>query len=292
MDTSGGNPFAVLTAVVAPAILTNACSVLALGTSNRLARVVDRTRVVARMVSSAETEAASDETAAQRRSAELRSQGWEAQLAGLQVRTQLLVKALRAIYGSLGLFAMAALVSVAGSIVTIKGSNLAGTHVAVTFDALPAHLFYNSSTQINLRVPEELAFMQAAQVIVTVDGQVAAQTVPLAIAAPAIFTGGVLNADNTHNNPVNPAAAGSVIEIVATGLASPRSGAITVRIQDHSNLMPLSVGQFLGIAGLQTVKVTVPSDLGGVSNATLSVCAVASDPNQPVCSASVSFAVK
>jgi hypothetical protein len=42
-----GNPFAVLTAVVAPAILTNASSVLALGTSNRLARVVDRTRIVA-----------------------------------------------------------------------------------------------------------------------------------------------------------------------------------------------------------------------------------------------------
>ena len=181
---------------------------------------------------------------------------------------------------------------VAGSIATIKGSNLAGTHVAVTFDALPAHLFYNSSTQINLRVPDELAFMQAAQMIVTVDGQVAAQTVPLAIVAPAIFTGGVLNADNTHNNPVNPAAAGSVIEIVATGLASPRSGAITVRIQDHANLMPVSIGQFLGIAGLQTVKVTVPSDLGGVSNATLSVCAVASDPNQPVCSASVPIAVK
>ena len=47
-NAAGGNPFAVLTAVVAPAILTNACSVLALGTSNRLARVVDRTRVVAR----------------------------------------------------------------------------------------------------------------------------------------------------------------------------------------------------------------------------------------------------
>src|SRR5690348_12426573 len=40
------NPFAVLTAVVAPAILTNACSVLSLGTANRMARVVDRTRVV------------------------------------------------------------------------------------------------------------------------------------------------------------------------------------------------------------------------------------------------------
>ena len=54
MDTGGGNPFAVLTAVVAPAILTNACSVLALGTSNRLARVVDRTRVVARELAAIE----------------------------------------------------------------------------------------------------------------------------------------------------------------------------------------------------------------------------------------------
>lgn len=38
--TLAGNPFAVLTAIVAPAILTNASSVLALATSNRLARVV------------------------------------------------------------------------------------------------------------------------------------------------------------------------------------------------------------------------------------------------------------
>src|SRR5271165_3376471 len=45
------NPFAVLTAIVAPAILTNASSVLALGTSNRLGRVVDRTRVVANDIS-------------------------------------------------------------------------------------------------------------------------------------------------------------------------------------------------------------------------------------------------
>jgi hypothetical protein len=39
----GNNPFAMLTAIVAPAIMTNASSVLALGTSNRLARVIDHT---------------------------------------------------------------------------------------------------------------------------------------------------------------------------------------------------------------------------------------------------------
>lgn len=77
--------------IVAPAILTNASSVLALGTSNRLARVVDRTRIVA------------------------------AQLAPLHVRAQLLVKALRLFYAGLGLFAASALVFVGGSIETFYG---------------------------------------------------------------------------------------------------------------------------------------------------------------------------
>src|SRR5713101_4504201 len=120
-DDAGGNPFAVLTAVVAPAILTNACSVLALGTSNRLARVVDRTRVVAR-------ELAAIEPGGANRQLQGHFQGeydsWAVQLAALQVRTQLLVKALRVIYGSLGLFATAALVSVVGSIVTYYGQRL------------------------------------------------------------------------------------------------------------------------------------------------------------------------
>lgn len=109
MDTAvGGNPFGVLTAVVAPAILTNACSVLALGTSNRLARVVDRTRVVAREMAELAPGSTNHES-------------WSAQLAGLQTRTQLLMRALRAIYNSLGLFATAALVSVVGSIITYYG---------------------------------------------------------------------------------------------------------------------------------------------------------------------------
>jgi hypothetical protein len=115
-DTAGGNPFAVLTAVVAPAILTNACSVLALGTSNRLARVVDRTRVVARELAALEPGDSSH--------SQSDYGSWAAQLTGLQARTRLLVKALRVIYGSLGLFATAALVSVVGSIVTYYGQRV------------------------------------------------------------------------------------------------------------------------------------------------------------------------
>ncbi len=46
MAALADNPFAALTIVVAPAVLTNASSVLCLGTGNRIARVVDRTRVL------------------------------------------------------------------------------------------------------------------------------------------------------------------------------------------------------------------------------------------------------
>ncbi len=97
------NPFGVLTAVVAPAILTNASSVLALGTSNRLARVVDRTRVVAAELAALEPGSP-------------HYQPWAAQLAPLQVRAHMLLRALRFFYAGLGLFAASALVSVGGSI--------------------------------------------------------------------------------------------------------------------------------------------------------------------------------
>jgi hypothetical protein len=102
------NPFAVLTAIVAPAILTNACSVLALGTSNRLGRVVDRTRVVA------------SDIAASKPGSE-GSVEWTSQLRALETRTHILLRALRLFYAALGLFASSALISVAGSIAAFYG---------------------------------------------------------------------------------------------------------------------------------------------------------------------------
>jgi hypothetical protein len=106
-----GNPFAVLTAIVGPAILTNASSVLALGTSNRLARVVDRTRVVAAELAAFEPESPD-------------YQMWATQLDPLRVRAQLLLKALRLFYAGLGLFAASALVSAGGSIAAFYGQSL------------------------------------------------------------------------------------------------------------------------------------------------------------------------
>jgi uncharacterized protein DUF2721 len=115
------NPFAVLTAIVAPAILTNASSVLALGTGNRLARVVDRTRVVAAELAALEPGSPDH-------------QMWAAQLAPLHLRSDLLLKALRFFYAGLGLFAASALVSVAGSIAAYYGQRFlfeAGAALAV-----------------------------------------------------------------------------------------------------------------------------------------------------------------
>lgn len=96
------NPFAILTAVVAPAILTNACSVLSLGTGNRIARVVDRTRILA-------AELASLEPGNPKYDAHVR------QLEKLRVRSRFLISALRLFYASLGSFAASALISVIGS---------------------------------------------------------------------------------------------------------------------------------------------------------------------------------
>lgn len=104
-------PFAVLTAIVAPAILTNASSVLALGTSNRLGRVVDRTRVVAVELSALEPGSPDHRM-------------WITQLESLQARAQQLLKALRLFYAGLGLFAASALVSVGGSIAAYYGQKL------------------------------------------------------------------------------------------------------------------------------------------------------------------------
>lgn len=96
------SPFAVLTAVVAPAILTNACSVLCLGTSNRLARVVDRTRSLTATLATLEPG----------------TSGYQAecrQLERQETRARMLLRAMRNFYVCLGAFASTALLSIAGT---------------------------------------------------------------------------------------------------------------------------------------------------------------------------------
>ena len=98
------NPFAVLSLIAAPAILTNACSLLAMSTSNRLARAVDRARELARQLEEAGGLATPE---AGRRLRELTV---------TEQRTLQLLTALRSIYIALGSFAFATLISLIGAV--------------------------------------------------------------------------------------------------------------------------------------------------------------------------------
>jgi hypothetical protein len=97
------NPFALLTFIAAPAILTNASSVMALGTSNRFARAVDRARALSR------SEARTDPESILRLH----------QLDAVGRRGLLLVRALTAFYLSVGAFAAASLVSLLGAVAVV-----------------------------------------------------------------------------------------------------------------------------------------------------------------------------
>lgn len=97
------NPFAVLTLIAAPAILTNASSVLALGTGNRFARVIDRSKELSAELATL----ASDAEIYQIKVNQLRR---------LQRRALMLLSAMRCFYFALGAFATAALVSVLGAV--------------------------------------------------------------------------------------------------------------------------------------------------------------------------------
>jgi Protein of unknown function (DUF2721) len=100
-DLASQNPFALLTLIVAPAVLTNAMSVLVLSTSNRFLRAGERLRTLA-----AELDAVA--TAPDRE--------WRlVHINRIERQAVLLLGALRACYVALGSFVGASLISVVGA---------------------------------------------------------------------------------------------------------------------------------------------------------------------------------
>lgn len=99
MDPLAANPFGLLTFIVAPAILTNASSVMALGTTNRFTRAIDRVRALSSFVEGKENDP-DPENALRIR-----------QLKVAERRVLLLVRALTAFYLSVGSFAATSLAS-------------------------------------------------------------------------------------------------------------------------------------------------------------------------------------
>lgn len=118
MVTPPENPFTVLTLIAAPAVFTNASSVLALGTSNRLARVMDRARYLARELQSGVHDEAADL--------------WVSHLGRLEKRGSLLVRAMSFFYGAIGAFAAASLVSILGAVLGTSANRLSFDAIAGT----------------------------------------------------------------------------------------------------------------------------------------------------------------
>ena len=115
MPPDPANPFAALSLIVAPAVLTNASSILILSTSNRLARAVDRARTLATQL---EVPAGVPNRFAPLRLKELDSS---------ERRALLLLSALRLFYASLGAFAGAAFTSLLGAALAAAPSHRLAT---------------------------------------------------------------------------------------------------------------------------------------------------------------------
>lgn len=97
------NPFAILSFLAAPAILTNASTLLALSTSNRLARASDRARLASATIL-AMKDAADPVAVLQHKDFQYASS-----------RAQLLVRSLRSFYLAAGCFAAGTIIALVGA---------------------------------------------------------------------------------------------------------------------------------------------------------------------------------
>ncbi len=100
--------------------------------------------------------------------------------------------------------------------------------VSVTFDGIPAPLFFVYSGQINFQAPFELAGKTSTQVVVNYLGSASpAVTVPVLPAQPAFFTitptgtdSIAVNQDGKLNSAQNPEARGNYVTIYGTGVGA------------------------------------------------------------------------
>ena len=142
----GANPFTVLTLIAAPAILANACSLLAMNSANRFSRVVDRFRHIEGRL----------ERLTPRSSAYER---WSSQLRSLGRRAEWLIRAQESFYASVGLFVAAAIVAVIGAALgptsavarTVMADVAAGIGILATATLLRGCLFVMRESRRTIR---------------------------------------------------------------------------------------------------------------------------------------------
>jgi hypothetical protein len=147
-------PADVLSAMITPAVLISAAGLLSLSTSQRLARVVDRTRLVVHEFQSLSSRAAPGDRAA-------REAFIVRQLRALTSRARLVQWALTCLYISLALFIMTSLLL--GLAVVLGGQSWIALGVGVTgaLCLLASSLLLIGEARIAVRsLGEEIAFIR------------------------------------------------------------------------------------------------------------------------------------
>jgi uncharacterized protein (TIGR03437 family) len=168
----------------------------------------------------------------------------------------------------------------------LLGTTLAGT--SVSFNGTPAPILYVSAGQISAIVPYSVNGPNVAVTVSLADTHAITTpfTVPFTVVAPGLFTQAT-NQDGSLNSPVHPAAAGSLLTLLATGegqttpegidgkaagAAPPRPVLpVTVTIGGKPATVQ-SAGGIPGIeAGIMAVTVQVPTGVTGDVPVILSV---------------------
>jgi uncharacterized protein (TIGR03437 family) len=161
----------------------------------------------------------------------------------------------------------------AGSFASVFGTFPANVD-EVAFGSTDAKLVFTGTSQINLVVPSPLAAGTTAVSVRMKGTQVANGTVTISAAGPGIFVaqntdptqpGAVLNQDSTVNSGTNRAAAGTVMQIFATGygpLDTNNQAAVQVNIGETPATVQYS-GPAPGYPGLWQINAVLPAGVTG-----------------------------
>ena len=151
-----------------------------------------------------------------------------------------------------------------------------GPGVSVTWNGIPAPLYFVSADQLNVQVPYELEGVSEVSLVVTVNGQSSDTVVlPVVPTRPGLLPH-IWNEDGTVNSPDNPAAPGSSVAFFATGqgVTNPpsRTGAVPIDVYPDPEASVslriagvdselISRGQAPGAVGVMLVTARIPVDL-------------------------------
>jgi uncharacterized protein (TIGR03437 family) len=167
-------------------------------------------------------------------------------------------------------------VGLSGSVTT----TLAG--VQILFDGNPAPLVYVEANQASAIVPYEVGGETSTQVQVVYQGQNSTPlTVPVVAAAPGVYTldysgtgpGTILNQDGTVNSSSNPAAAGSLIAVYATGEGQTKAAGVDGQLDPSPAPQPVQTvtATIGGVPATVKSASGVPGAVAGVLEVVLQV---------------------